>query len=401
MNVYYLIAALSVLLGGILIVSKGHKNMPLELLSFFVVASMFRPVTDSHWAWIVELGFIVSVASVKKADARANRWYLLFLALVFISFLYSAHPARGIPGLVMYAFPLFYYALTATAVKGYTDANRFFHTVSKASWLLLTICVLSFFRKPFVFSYYGMGICTIPALMFCKTGKKQYLFYFIICILPALVFVKRTPLLGIAAAIMMFSILMYKWKALIPGLLAILIGAVALLSVPKFMEKTFQGSEVTGIQDLPGVNANSVNLNGRLVFWGIVLDKFYKQSPVFGSGLGTVKAYLQSNQNEYRRTFSLMHNDWLLVLCEHGIVGVLCLLLFMISMLRRCIIFSARRYPRDLRLISAACAGSVVSTMIHMFFENCMNSFIFSTTFVFYGIFQACVREYAKTKALR
>ena len=401
MNIYYFTSALLVLFGGILIVAKSHKGMPLKLLSFFVIASMFRPVTDSHWAWLTEMVFIAAIASFRKPHVKDLRWYLLFLAMVLLSFVYSDNPARGVPGFVMYVFPLFYYALTTTAVKRTTDAYELFNQISKASWLVLLISAISFFRNPFVFSYYGMGICMIPALLFCKTGKKQYVFHYLICFLPALVFVKRTPLLGIAAATILFSLLIYKWKALIPGILAILIGATLVLSIPGFMEKTFSGTNITGIQDLSRESANQVNLNGRLEFWNIVLDKYYKTAPVFGSGIGTVKAFLQSDQNEYKRAFSLMHNDWLLVLCEQGLSGTFLLLLFMLGVLRKGIRYSAERYPKELRLIAAACAGSAVSTVIHMFFENCMNSFVFSTTFVFYAILNSCAHGYAKKVPVR
>ena len=89
-----------------------------------------------------------------------------------------------------------------------------------------------------------------------------------------------------------------------------------------------------------------------------------------------------------------MQNDWILILCEQGLIGVSILILFMIGVLRKCIEYSSKRYPKDLRLISAACAGSFASTITHMFFENCMNTFVFSTSFVFYALLNFYVRRY-------
>ena len=103
---------------------------------------------------------------------------------------------------------------------------------------------------------------------------------------------------------------------------------------------------------------------------------------------------INSNKNEYKDTFALMHNDWLLVLCEMGLIGFSLLLLFILNILRKCIKYSASKYPMNLRLMSAACAGSVVSTMIHMFFENCLNSFVFSISFVFYALLNLIIRKY-------
>ena len=401
MNLYYIIAALFVLFGGILVVAKGHQNKPLKLLSFFMMASMIRPVTDSHWAWVVELVFIFYFAKLKKSLARDCLWYLLFLALAFISLLYSTSPVRGIPGMVMYVFPLLYYALATTAFKKATDVSRFFHYISGTTWLLLLFCVASLFNNYIVFSYYGMSICTIPVFLFIKTKKKKYIIHFLLCLFPAFILVKRTPLLGIAGAMMMFAFLIFKWKALVPSVLSIALGIFIVLSIPSFRAKLFFDPDITSVQDISRNGVENVNVNGRINFWGIVLDRFYSQSPVIGTGMGTVKAYLQSDQNEFRSDFSLMHNDWLLVLCEQGLLGVILLVLFMMGILIKCIKYAANRYPKELRLVSAVCAGSVVSTMIHMFFENCMNSFVFSSTFVFYAIFKTCIHEYPKSQISR
>lgn len=397
LSLNYIIAALFVFFGGILILAKKSGDKPLSLLTFFLTASMVRSITDAQLVWAVELIFILFIASYKKSHLKDSMWYFAFLGLAFFSLFYSGNPLRGIPGIVMYIFPLFFYALTTSAIKSTDDANILFDNISKASWVLLALCAISIsISKGIVFSYYGMGICTIPAFLFFKTKKKQYIIHFLISLLPALVTIKRTPLLGIAGAMLMFSVLMYKWKALIPSILAISLGVILFFSIPGFREKTFHGTNVTTIQDLSRGSVEDVNMNGRLVFWSIVLEKYHKKAPVLGVGMGTVKAFLQSDQNSYKHVFSLMHNDWLLVLCEQGIIGVLLLLLFMLSILRKCIKYSSRRYPKELRLMSASCAGSVVSTMIHMFFENCMNSLIFSTTFVFYAILIIYIREYLK-----
>ena len=396
MKLEYLIAALFILFGGVLILYKSHGNKALKLLSFFLIVYMARPIDDSHLVWAAELIFILSISTFKASIIKDNRWYVLFVIFTVCSLFYSEDPIRGIPGLVMYVYPLFYYLLTIFAIKEMEDAEKLFSSVSHHIWILIPLCILSVYDKTLIFSYYGMGICTIPAYMFIKTKKKKYVFQLLICLLPAFVLVKRTPLLGISVSMMIFSMLMYKWKAIIPSVLAVIIGIVIIVNVPSFRGKLFYDGDSVSISDFSrsGEIAEKVNVNGRLVFWSIVWDKYFQESPYLGAGQGSVKAYLQSDKNEYKMTFSLMHNDWLLILCEQGMIGVLLLLVFFGGLLRRCIKYSAKRYPRDLRLMSAACAGSVVSTMNHMFFENCMNTFIVSTSFVFYALLNVYIRRY-------
>lgn len=395
MQLGYLIAAIFVLIGGCLLLYNSHNNKPLKLLSFFVVAYAFRHVNDSQLVWAVELLFILYIIKYKYIIYRDIKWYWYFVLFASFSLIYSDNPLRGFPGIIMYTFPLFYYALTTLAIKDTSDVDELFLTVSKYMWLLLILSIVSVIDE-FVFVYYGMGVCVIPAYLFFKTKKKKYIFHLLICLLPAIILVKRTPLLGMSASMMVFSMLMYKWKAIIPVFLAVFLGVAIVLSIPSFRGKIFYGAESDNITDFSGGGevVENVNMNGRLVFWSIMWEKYYEKSPFWGAGQGTVKAYLQSDKNEYEDTFSLMHNDWLLILCEQGITGVVLLIFFMIGIIKRCIEYSAKKYPKDLRLISAVCAGSIVSTMIHMFFENCMNTFIVSTSFVFYAIFNFCVRRY-------
>jgi hypothetical protein len=361
------------------------------MLSFFIIVYVFGHVNDSQLVWAVELFFILYIIKFKFVINGDVRWYCFFVMFAFFSLVYSDNPLRGIPGIVMYIFPLFYYALTNLAIRNTADIDHFFFSITNYIWLLLVLCVLSLFYEC-VFVYYGMGICTIPAYLFFKTNKKKYIYHLIICLLPAIFLVKRTPLLGISASMMVFSMLMFKWKAIIPSILAVVISMAIVVNIPSFREKLFYDSEAA-LSNSTDVTEN-VNMNGRLVFWSIVWEKIHKRSPYWGVGQGTVKAYLQSDQNEYKDTFMLMHNDWLLILCEQGLIGVSLLLFFMIRILRRCVKYSSKRYPHNLRLISATCAGSIVSTMIHMFFENCMNGFIFSTSFVFLALFRIYIKEY-------
>ncbi len=395
MDLFYVIAALVVLSGGLLILQRRYDNKALHLLRFFVIACTFRHVNDSQLVWAVELFFILIISKIRPTIIRDNRWYWYFILFAIFSLFYSENPIRGISGIVMYSFPLFYYALTYLAIRKTTDVGYLFFSFTNSLWLVLLLCI-SYIFVDYVFVYYGMAICIVPVYLYFRTKKRKYIFLFLICLLPALLFVKRTPVLGIFASMMIFSMLMFKWKAIIPTILAVLLGMVVVLSIPSFREKVFYGNESIELRDIAeSVDAvETVNMSGRHVFWNIALEKYFEKAPFWGAGQGTVKAYLQSDENEYKDSFSLMHNDWLLILCEQGLIGVSILIIFMIGVFRKCIEYSAKRYPKDLRLISAACAGSFASTIIHMFFENCMNTFVFSTSFVFYALFNFYLRRY-------
>lgn len=388
----HIIAAIAIFAGGICIISGKYNNKQLKLLSFFLVAYMFEYIEKSLHVWAVEMLLIFCIIKLKRIVIKDCRLYLMFILIALGSLSYSDHPIRGIPGIFMYILPLFYYALTTVAIRNRSDVTKLFVFISNATFLLFFLG-LPFYPNRMAYPYYGMAICSIPVVLYLSTKKKVYILQFIICMLPAIFWVKRTPLFGIALGMIVFSFLLYRWKAVIPIIMAIIFSATIVVSIPQFKDKMFGGDSHISEYDDSDYSVSSINTNGRIFFWATMVENFFQKKPLFGAGQGTVKAYLQSDKNDYRREFSLMHNDWLLLLCEIGIVGTSFILLFFLDIIRKCIKYSSVRYPRELRLISVACAASVFSTMLHMFLENCMNSFVLSTCLVFCAIFNYNIRS--------
>ncbi len=398
----HIIAAIMVLFGGICILSSKNENKPLKLLSFFLVAYMIEYIENSLHVWAVEMFLILSIISIiklKRLVLNDCGWYLLFFLFACISLTYSKYPIRGVPGLFMYALPLFYYALATVAIKRTTDVGRLFTNVSKFI-IILFVLGLPFYPHRMAYPYYGMAICSIPVILYILTSKRIYIIQFVICMLPALFWVKRTPLLGIAVGMISFSLLFYRWKAVVPTIIAIIVSISMIVYIPQFREKMFSGDSHESEYNDSYITISNINTNGRIFFWMQMIDKYYVTSPYFGAGQGTVKAFLQSDQNEYKKEFPLMHNDWLLLLCEIGVVGTSFMLFFFIRIIRKCVRYSSKRYPKDLRLVASACATSVVSTMTHMFFENCMNSFVLSTCFVFCAVLNFYIRSYQSQQVI-
>ena len=402
LKIDHILAAIVVLLGGIGILTSKHDNKPLKLLSFFLVAYMIEYIENSMHVWAVEMLLILSLTKTRRLANIDCKWYLIFLLFASISLFYSENPIRGVPGLFMYAFPLFYYTLATIAFRSVNDIGKLMNYISKSTSFLFVLS-LPFWNHRMAYPYYGMAICSIPAIRFIITKKKMCLIQFIICMLSAFFWAKRTPLLGIAVGMVLFSLLYYRWKAVIPSVIVILFSVNVIINTPQFREKMFiddnwEASHATfdtfdDLEDLDE-SIDHVNSNGRTVFWTSMLEKYHEKHPFFGAGQGTVKAFLQSDENELKDYYSLMHNDWLLLLCEIGIVGTSFLLFFFLDIIWKCIKYSSKKYPKELRLIAASCAASIGSTMVHMFFENCMNSFVLATCFVFYATFNYSIRSY-------
>ena len=397
----YVLAAIAVFLWGMRVVNSHTKDKALSMLIGFVVASMAAPISDSLFVWAVELILIIILINKRtQVNLRLSecRIYIIFLIWVVFTLSYTDNIVRGFRGLMMYIFPLFYYALSVLAFRTIDDINRFFNNVNKSSPYFVVLGLFAMFVGQFstIQVYYGMSICVIPFTLYIKDKKKKSLLFLILCSVPSVLLIKRTPLLGMAIAISIYAILIYKAKALVPIFVSIVASLILVISIPQFRDKLFFGGgdmtlmEISKNQDV----GDNINTSGRNVFWAYLFDKYVSQSPFVGAGVGSVKAFVQSDKNEYKESFFMVHNDWLLILCEMGLVGVSLLLSFFISVFIKCKKYASKRYPRDVRLVSAACAGSLLSTMMHMFFENCMNSFIFPTFFIFYALFNVYIKDY-------
>jgi O-antigen ligase len=267
-------------------------------------------------------------------------------------------------------------------------------------FILLGIFAKFFGRFSTCQVYYGMEICLIPLSFFVLSHKKKYIIYVGLCAVPALVLTKRTPLLGIAVGCIIFLFLIYKFKAVLPTFITIVLGIILVFSIPQFKEKLFYNGSVTLEDVLRGQSdvEDQFNTNGRDVFWPYLLATFYHNNKLIGVGSGTVKGFVQSVNNDYAANFQLVHNDWLTILCENGLIGVIIMGIFFLQVLISCIKYSSKKYPLELRVIAASCAGSLFCTGIHMYFENCVNSFIFTIFFIFYAVFIRAKQNYEKGK---
>ena len=130
-----------------------------------------------------------------------------------------------------------------------------------------------------------------------------------------------------------------------------------------------------------------------------MLDEFYTNNKYFGVGTGSAKHWIQSPSNIYRDSFTLTHNDFLLLLCESGIIGISIFVFSLLSILGKCIHYS-RCENIKVKYQSYACLGMTMATICHLYLENCMNSFGFCILYLYYAMFSRQVVLYKKEKYL-
>lgn len=349
----------------------------------------YNPVLDlSCIALFVFAGGVSNVGRILKSYIY---WYVLFFLWCIICSIRSVDYYQALKMMTKLSMPM---------IVGWFSYNAFISKASiwaffkKMSYLPIYYLIVSLIGVPLkeylpVYPYFGMAVMVFPVIMFLKTREKKFLLLIVLCLSANVIEIKRTPLLGMLLMISVLFYFKYRLRALIPILMSAILFIAAVLYIPALRERVFfEGFEVNDVTMELVLNRDAndiINTNGRHDMWQTVKDKFYKNNEVFGSGLGTMKSFLLSRDNDTGH-FLRLHNDWLHLLCETGWVGVGLLLMMFLSLFRKT--FQVyRRGNSDSGLIALACAMAAIATMTHMYFENCIGVFGYYIPFVFSAIF--------------
>ena len=376
-------------------ISKG-KNVNEKLLLQLIVVSSVGTVHDSLIIWALYLCVVLYIVFNGRGNVLIFsylRIFFFFLLWMIVSFVSSTRTSFyfGFMMVVKFAVPIFFFIAAYKTFVNKKQILDFYEKVLKLwpFYLILGLCSVKGQNIDHYFLYFGMLVIFIPYVLYKIRGGnlRKYIFIAITLMIPAILFPKRTPIIGCMIGCTIVLILRYKLKAVVPILMLSVLPVVLLFTVPQLKEKFFVDSSLTFSDFLEaGVEFENINSNGRTFFWGLAYDKFYKNNEIIGSGTGSLKTYMRSSENQYGDSFQLLHNDWLHILCENGIVGVILLLIAMISTLVKCYKLLRKNMSIDNTYIFnglCICFGGVVT---HMFFENCINSYAFPFYFVFYAM---------------
>jgi len=380
----------------------SYENEAFHILWLFIVTTMVE-FQNNILFWGVYILFILLLNVKYKSGVYIEKpclLYYLFMLWVICTLVYSEHLYSGIMMIVKLSMPLFFYYLTKKAIYSTHSVWLFFEKIAPCLYVYALLGVVSKLTGGGYLStyhYFGMPLSVIPLALYWRTRNNEYIVLFFMCLIPPVMALKRTPLLGIGVSTFFFLFCMYRLKAIIPSVAAMILGIVGIFSIPGFKERIFYSDVAFDIALLDLFNwdiFNYISTSGRSDMWNFVIEEFYIGNEIKGCGLGTLKGFLASPQNVYQASFTLLHNDWLHLLCETGKIGVSLLALFYLSFLFKTFKYSSSKYPKNIRIISACCSGVIVSTNIHMYFENCVNSIIFFMPFVLFRIFQVYINDY-------
>lgn len=387
------------------------RNVGWYLLLLMIVVSATTVSYEFPLNYILYLFFLFHILLLNRNKSGGQLNYCLLYLLFFIwstfELLFSDSWIKGIGMLLKYLMPIMFYIAISKTILTRDMCMSFLDKIISFMPLYVFIALLAFLmgRNYFVsHTYFTMTIFVIPLILYYAnyrpSNNKIYIIIYLLCYVTPILMTKRTPILGIGIGTVVFMLLKYKLKALIPMALIIVASISILLSIPSFREKVFYDDfSLNTSSDVEDIG-NNINTSGRSIFWAYLLEEVYEDNQIMGAGTGSVKAFIQSPKNENQRYFSLVHNDFLVILCENGLIGLSLFIAFLLRIMFRCFKY-ANSNNRDIKYMSFGCFSMLIATSCHMFFENCVNSLGLSMLFMFYALLNRLVSLDSNCKSIK
>ena len=339
-------------------------SLRLGVLELLCILGIQRSKNRVIWSWPLKL-------------------YVVFLLWEIIGCLYTPSVEFGVRMILKYSYSLLLALFASSVVRDWLVLLK---SLTLARWVAAFTIFIYFIpiflplfpgvfwnRAALATHYITMSVMSL-ALYFALNQKKNLLF-FILFSLPCFLWVFRTDIMGLIVALSAFALIKYRLKAVPVILLLGVLSVAALFYIPSLKAKMyFRPDEVTLSDFLTrNVDENNINTSGRGPMWEDCKNWFYKDHELIGSGTGRVQKYMYTEATGFRRGGQI-HNDFLVLMCDNGLVGLSLYLLSVISAFVHCIyIYHKKHYPSYIKLGSLVAGASLLGVVVTMYSDNTLS----------------------------
>lgn len=406
--------------------NKGEKYLLSRNMYFVIFTVCTAPIFLSTLAllkyglWIGLILWLLLSNRVRMVMEPTMVMYLAFFLWLVFATTYSPVPRDGFMMLVKYALPLCFLWLGYSALNNEKDLVIFLKVVNAAA------CIYCCFiggqgEKGMPWLYYGpvggpfakyapfadflTTLFIVPIILYWLTKDKKYIFCALWMVMSTVLESVRTGMGGMMLVFVIALLLRFKMRA-VPGVLfAGTIFLSVILFVPSVNQKFFgeDAGSVTATDIVQGdaMSLDNINTSGRDVVWELVLDRFYKGHEWRGSGLGVAGRFLKDRWLRKESGVAMMHNDYVQLLAESGIIGVSLLVLFYIIVIVKVVQHVVlRRSGYMVKLTGIMALSSMVGIAFSMYFNNVVSNSMQAMIipYIFLGFFLKMVDKEQQMK---
>jgi O-antigen ligase len=400
------------------LLSGREKFLLLTLLTGMIETGVsLGGINLSALRLMVWIGFVLYAFMFYKPPKFSSIYffYLAFLVWMAASLFWADSIGYGLRNYLKYLYPFLIMLFAMTFVK----SPEFIYIAMRR--MLIVAFILSIFLGGMmtnvlkIWYFYGDGLfwpmstladflgimSGVSFVMWWRTGEKKYLLLIAWFFLSSVLQSVRTGLLAIFLVLMFASYFRYKALSFpyIAGLL--FVAAASVVFIPQVHDKMFRASaKVTSINDLSSVSTDNIDSNARFAMWDWALKKFYDGHEATGSGLGTVQHYMYDHY--VWGGLTELHNDYVQILSDVGLIGLVLYALFPISIFLYAWRFIMSRHLSGSKVSWLLAILAFISALTTMMTDNVVNySFaVHSYPFMLIGIAVAYKKIEKEQKAL-
>lgn len=361
---------------------------------------------------VLEIFCIIGLFVVK----RKSQWsfsmilYITYMLWLFIGLSYTPSLAYGFRVILKYCYPLLIMLFASAAVR---EQEIFF----KAGFWARIIAVISVgvslipfigYLVPGMFWYetaqsiHNICMCIFSLSLYYYRKEKKDLFLCILFMIPCIVWVFRTSIMGTTLALMTFFFFKYKIKS-VPVILGIaLFFVIAIFTIPSIKEKMFSNQNGKNIQQLKNgnISMDDINSNGRFAMWKWSLDKFYHNKELTGSGTGNLQETFYALKHPFG-TIRIVHNDYIQILSDNGLIGLTLFGGSFLLLIFHCfIVYQNKRYTTAIHICAITAGASATGMLLTLYTDNVINYAMATISYPcgFYGMMLGLIAGLKKSR---
>lgn len=343
----------------------------------------------------------MAIAQNKIVLSFPLKIYIAFLLWMVIGLFYTPSVSYGIRVILKYLYPLLLCLFASAAVRDsevFFKSSKWARIVGVVGVLIIFVPYLNWYLLSGVFWYSTARAINFISIMIFSLGmfyfsnaKVKSLIFVCLFMIPCFYLTLRTSIMGSVIAIMAFYFIKYRLKSL-PIIFGILIlGVVAVFTIPSLREKMFFDDNVTFEDYREGrISEDDINTNFRAYMWEKLQNKLYEDHKLIGSGTGAVQneMYNVQNDNSQYGGLNVPHSDFVQQKCDNGLIGLILYGAMIFFIFVDCFRTYYRYSDPPLRLCAIVAGASIIGVYATFYSDNVVNYSMatLAMPFGFYGM---------------
>lgn len=360
---------------------------------------------------VLEVFCLVGLFICKQSPqwSPAIVFYLIYIIWLVVGLSYTPVPGYGFRVILKYLYPLLIMLFASAAVR---DKEVFIKAGIGARTVAIISIAVAFIPYigrlfPGVFWYETarainyISMCVFSLALFYYTQeKKKNLLFGILFMLPCILWVFRTSIMGTTLALMTFFFFKYKLKSLPVIFSVFVLFIVAVFTIPSIREKMFYDDSGKSIEQLNSgqISMDDIDSNGRFAMWEWSLNKFFCGEELTGAGTGNLQETFYALRHPFG-SIRICHNDYVQILCDNGLIGIVLFGGSFLALIFHCfIVFQNRRYDTAIHLCAIVAGASAAGTLLTMYTDNVINYTMATLSYPcgFYGMMLGLIAGYKR-----